>query len=765
MRDNRPSTKGSGYARTPIPAQPQTPNIYDLSGAPASVRAAARQHAADYRANRAPSTVKMQPLPGSAFALPKWIATVGAPPSHTTFGGKQYPLNAGIVQGNPEIATERILGSSAARRAPGAIRKVVTGVQSYRTPEEAAAHLKDANKAALREGFGVAKPSIPKVEPGTAPEETGGEHGAQIRKALAGTEDLPSAKAARKEQKTLQSEELSRRVGKAAGAMEQQEGGVASYHAALNQLGGELPKLNWGGFSHFTPDAVESLAQHIKARPDLQLFQKTTAVGAIKRAVEKGIVPTKSEEKLLGQIFGREAAANISEGATFWQKAHRLGQEALLLPRALKASADLSGMFRQDLLLAVSHPRMFARQIPGMARSAVSESHFQAAQQKILTNPLRGLHAKGGVPYTNIGESGTAGVKRLEKREEQFASNLAEKLNLRNIPGLEGLGKAGTGPGDIVRASDRGYTGLLNQSRQVLYDHLLQQAALNGEDLHDPKVLKALGSVTGVLTGRGELGPGLEKHAVTLNALLFSPRYLQRSLNVLGFGGRKLGGVPGLIPGSYYANLRRSSPTAFAEALRSVRNFAATAGAVLFAAKMAGAHVSADPTSADFGKIRVGNTRIDIFVGLQQPVKAAFQEFLQRETSTTTGKTTHLGGSGYNAVGRLDPAWKFISAKASPVPGLALQEAGLTNHGAKQTPGAIAQNLFEPLAIADAISTGSLPAGALAYLLSGTGLGIQNYAPRKPKGTAGKSDTYGGATGGYGGTGYGGGGSVYANGG
>jgi hypothetical protein len=74
-----------------------------------------------------------------------------------------------------------------------------------------------------------------------------------------------------------------------------------------------------------------------------------------------------------------------------------------------------------------------------------------------------------------------------------------------------------------------------------------------------------------------------------------------------------------------------------------------------------------------------------------------------------------------------------------------LQQAGLSQQMQKQTPGSIAQNLLEPLSVQDALTqyqaTNSIPAGALALLLSGTGLGIQNYKSPQPKSKT--SDPYG----------------------
>jgi hypothetical protein len=94
-------------------------------------------------------------------------------------------------------------------------------------------------------------------------------------------------------------------------------------------------------------------------------------------------------------------------------------------------------------------------------------------------------------------------------------------------------------------------------------------------------------------------------------------------------------------------------------------------------AKMSGAKVNLDPTNSDFGKIRIGNTRIDPAGGMQQ-----LMVFLAREapkaagqaggfktgafTSSSTNKTQEYGKGAFPK-DRISVAEDFATSKLNPV--------------------------------------------------------------------------------------------------
>jgi len=224
---------------------------------------------------------------------------------------------------------------------------------------------------------------------------------------------------------------------------------------------------------------------------------------------------------------------------------------------------------------------------------------------------------------------------QLLSREEQFMSNLAEKIPLF---------------GKLARGSNRAYSGFLNKLRADVFDDLVSKALKNSESgkLSD-KLLNDLGSFINSATGRGNLNKTLQKTAPVLNAVFFSPRLMASRLNLLN-------------PVTYV----NYDPFVRKEALKSLLTFGGTALTVLGLAKLGGADVGADSRSADFGKIKVGNTRYDVLGGFQQYIKLAAQLVTGQVVSSTTGKVVTLG-EGYKSLTRKDIIARFFEAKEAPV--------------------------------------------------------------------------------------------------
>ena len=87
---------------------------------------------------------------------------------------------------------------------------------------------------------------------------------------------------------------------------------------------------------------------------------------------------------------------------------------------------------------------------------------------------------------------------------------------------------------------------------------------------------------------------------------------------------------------------------------------------ILALAKASGAKVETDPRSSDFGKIRVGNTRWDIWGGFQQWVRV-FSQMVSGERKTTTDRRIiELSKKKYPFETRKDVAERFLAGKLSP---------------------------------------------------------------------------------------------------
>ena len=289
-------------------------------------------------------------------------------------------------------------------------------------------------------------------------------------------------------------------------------------------------------------------------------------------------------------------------------------------------------MFRHMMMVLMHSPEIWAKQPVKMYRALFSASFHEDWMKAIEDHPLYALAVKAGVPFTDLG------VDPLT-REEQYMSILAER-----IPGF----------GRMVKASDRSYSGALNGARMALFEKLVRKAAGQGHDLADPHALESIGKFVGSATGRGDLGV-LKRYTEALQSTFFSPRLLASRVNFMS-------------PVYYYS----LHPFARREAAKGMVRLLGTAYAVMNSLKLAGANVGMDPTSANFGRVMIGNSRIDLFGGFQDPIRIAAQLYERKITSSVTGRAEKLTG-GPGASSMADILWRFFQNKLAPVPGGAVE--------------------------------------------------------------------------------------------
>ena len=112
--------------------------------------------------------------------------------------------------------------------------------------------------------------------------------------------------------------------------------------------------------------------------------------------------------------------------------------------------------------------------------------------------------------------------------------------------------------------------------------------------------------------------------------------------------------------------------------------------------------VEFDPRSTDFGKIKVGDTRYDIWGGFQQYVRLISQVISGSAKSAATGKIRKLDGSGMFGQTRLDQVGKFLRGKLAPVPATFMNLGyGKDVIGNEVTPSQEALKVVTPLVVKD----------------------------------------------------------------
>lgn len=446
---------------------------------------------------------------------------------------------------------------------------------------------------------------------------------------------IRQAKPIRGAQEKLYSQERARRFG-AAQAVAGKTSGESSYYKQLGQLKGELPKAEFESLRGTLKQTdVDILFNKVKDHPHLTFTDKLTAQqGLAKLLGVKGAgVPNRSELKILDEVYGSEFTKTILDKRPLFQKLWETAGDVLNIPRSLLAGGfDMAYGLRQGILAGWRHPKQWGGAFKEQFKYFFDEKALQGLEAQIKSRPTYKMMRENKLALTDL-------KSHLSNREEQFFSNLAEK-----IPGV----------GKFVRASGRAYTGFANKFRADIFDDMVKQGKMSGA-IKDPDYLSSVADFVNTATGRGKLtitgrGTGaLEKSMGTLANVFFSPRLMASRFQT--------------INPVYYANLH---PQVRKRALESVVAMTSGGMSILALAKLGGAEVGSDPTSSDFGKIKVGNTRIDIWGGYQQPMVLLARMFTGKLTSSVTGKQMELG-EGFTTPTRFDIALRFFESKEAPV--------------------------------------------------------------------------------------------------
>jgi hypothetical protein len=144
--------------------------------------------------------------------------------------------------------------------------------------------------------------------------------------------------------------------------------------------------------------------------------------------------------------------------------------------------------------------------------------------------------------------------------------------------------------------------------------------------------------------------------------------------------------------------------------------------------------VETDTRSADFGKIKFGDTRIDITGGHQGYVVNAARQIQGETVSSTTGEVTELeGGFGKRSAAAVE--WDFLKNKAAPVARYVIsQQEGQNFEREKFDPLKEAYRSLVPIGVGstvDAYKQGGPAIAALTGGLGGIGFGVLTYGPKE----------------------------------
>ncbi len=304
--------------------------------------------------------------------------------------------------------------------------------------------------------------------------------------------------------------------------------------------------------------------------------------------------------------------------------------------KSIQASMDNSAIFRQGWKTMWTHPGIWAkngaRSFHHLVRLWGQDKVMNELNADIMSRPTYDLMKKAKL---DVGA-----------KEEAYPSGLPEK-----IPVL----------GRVFKASENAYTAFVQKTRADVFDKYIEiaertnaKALKSGKpekvDLSDIDQLQSIGKMVNSLTGRGNLGKA-EVYAEPLNNLFFSPKMIKSQFDVLtqpvtGAGGSSF--------------VRKQA------AINLAKIFAGQAAVLTIARQLCPDCVELNPTSADFGKIKIGNTRFDMTGGSGGILIALAKLVTGKSKSSTSNKVTNIYSGKFGTQDGMDVVVDFFTNKLSP---------------------------------------------------------------------------------------------------
>jgi len=485
--------------------------------------------------------------------------------------------------------------------------------------------------------------------------------------------------------------------------------GTEAYGEALKTLTGKYPKRGYEVPKAITGGDISNLYNKIR-NANVRGSDKVATMNALSevlglswtptglRAIGMGQPPGIMSVARLERVLGIDFANAVRSQRTAGQNASAAVMEVANLPRAILAAYDYSAPLRQGLLLIGADPRAW-RQGVGVGMRAMFDPQYA---DDVLRNLRAGrdIHplAPEIVEASRVHISELGGV--LGATEEMFTGKLAQLF-----------------PG--VPLSERVHVTSLSKMRHsALFSEVAAMERQLGRTVdlaQDARKIEQLGEAINALTGRGNLPALLQKFNEPLAFLLFSPRLLWSRFE-----------APALLF-SRNPQVRKMAAKGLATAIGG--NVA-----LLSMLKFSGvADVEIDPRSTDFGKIRIGKTRIDLFGGYQPIMRYGAQLFWGERKTTVAGE--------FYGVDPRNVLFDFLRTKLSPVMGIVTDVVtGETMIGDPITGDIVqkesefwdqVQQRFIPMFIQDlkeAIAESGLVPGAFMALPGAFGGGVMSYA-------------------------------------
>ena len=364
------------------------------------------------------------------------------------------------------------------------------------------------------------------------------------------------------------------------------------------------------------------------------------------------------------------------------EKRAKIAKEAFNTVKALKSSIDNSFVGVQGGLAFMANPLQGAKAFIESYKDMFNEARFKRGLVEIYENKdLMDLINKSGLEILNPQE-----LTEKFREESMGGTNLLEK-SLGEIRGVKII------PAKLLTAPfERAYTSMGNNLRLNIF--LKRIAQLEAEGItyeNNPKEIKAAARAVNELTGRGKLAKGLETASEKLSWLIWSPKLLASTVNLLGLN--DLGNAV-LLRKGYYGNL---PPKARKFALTQLASGIGMGVSIMAAIALLDddKEVDADPRSVTFGQVK------DKITGDAFNIYGRFTSVVRYVTLMVLGVKEIKGELKTVDTGK--ETFKFFRGKFNPVAGTA-SDALITRKTYEGKPYELSdlpKDLLAPLSVQD----------------------------------------------------------------
>jgi hypothetical protein len=386
------------------------------------------------------------------------------------------------------------------------------------------------------------------------------------------------------------------------------------------------------------------------------------------------------------------------------------------LPRRFMAGLfDWSFMLRQDLFAAITEPNAWRKTVTSYPRAFASADYAQAASREMMDAATSRTAREYGLAMPISGQATTGEELLLTGAEKGILA-----AQIRKFPLLGRMFDATDRSASVYISGSRKnivekwWTDMMPAKSRIRYLDAVDEEAKDvvlrewiGEG--NEGTMRDLMAFRNETSGRGALGP-FDRWSQPLNFIFFAPRFVAGQVTRLRFA----------------VDPRISKPVRQL-AQRKLLQFYGTFATMLGIISASGvAAVEWDMRSTDWGKVKVGNTRIDI-TGGQQPLFRYMAQIMSGQRKPEIGDIQDID--------RKAAVLNFVRSKMAPSSGTiwsALE--GETFIGEALGPEALMLNLFVPIFLQDvqeaSLSKAGSPLSSLISLLSFVGVGVQTYETR-----------------------------------